>query len=50
MEKTMKKIKIWLPWWSCVKNPPANAGDMGSIPVQEDSTCIRATKPMPHHN
>ena len=29
-----------------VKNPPANAGETGSIP---DPTCRRATKPM-HHN
>lgn len=21
-----------LPWWSVVKNPPSNAGDLGSIP------------------
>ena len=33
------------------KNPPANAGDMGSIQclVQEDSTGHAATKPMHHH-
>ena len=29
-----------------VKNPPANAGDTGSIPGPEDSTCHRATKPV----
>ena len=28
-----------------VVNPPANAGDMGSIPVQEDTTCDGAIKP-----
>ena len=27
------------------KNPPANAGDIGSILAQEDSTCLKATKP-----
>ena len=32
----MKKVKnnkaVALSWWSVVKNLPANAGDMGSIP------------------
>ena len=28
-----------------VKNPPANAGDLGSILALEDSTCGGATKP-----
>ena len=28
------------------KNLPANAGDTGSIPGPEDSTCRRATKPV----
>ena len=32
-----------------VKNPPANAGDAGSIPALEDSTCHRITKPMCHN-
>ena len=31
------------------KNLPANAGDTGSIPGQEDSTCCRATKSMYHN-
>ena len=34
------------------KNPPANAGDMGSVPgpgVQEDSTWCGATKPVLHN-
>ena len=31
------------------RNPPANAGDRGSTLVQEDSTCLGATKPMPHN-
>ena len=33
------------PGHSVVKNPPANAGDMGSIPDSEDPTCLGATKP-----
>ena len=32
-----------------VKNPPADAGDVGSISVQEDPTCLREAKPV-HHN
>ena len=33
-----------------VKNPPCNAGDVGSIPGRGiRSTCRRATKPA-HHN
>ena len=28
-----------------VKNPPASAEDMGSIPGPEDPTCLAATKP-----
>ena len=35
------------PGGTVVKNPPANAGDMGS--VREDPTGRRAAKPM-HHN
>ena len=31
------------------RNPPANAGDRDSILVQEDSTCLGATKPLPHN-
>ena len=34
---------------SVVENLPANAGDMGSIPAQEDSTCHGATKPVCHN-
>ena len=37
------------PSGSGVKNLPANAGDMGLIPIQEDPTCQGAAKPM-HHN
>ena len=32
-----------------VKNPPANAGDVSSIPVQADSSLLRATKPVNHN-
>ena len=41
------KSRIWyqegrdsFPGGSVVKNPPANAGDMGSIPNLEISTCL----------
>ena len=34
-----------LPGGTMVKNPAANVGDMGLILVQEDPTCLRATKP-----
>ena len=30
-----------------VKNPPANAGDVGLIPGREDPTCCVAIKPVP---
>ena len=30
------------------KIPPANAVDMGSIPVQKDTTCLGAAKPPGH--
>ena len=33
-----------------VGNPPANAGDTGLIPGQEDSTGHGTTKPMPHNH
>ena len=36
-----------LPGGLVIKNPPANAGDKGSIPGPEDSTCCRATKTIP---
>ena len=34
------------PGGAVVKNPPANAGDMGSNLVREDPTCHGATKPV----
>ena len=37
------------PGGAVVKNPPANAGDMGQALVREDPTCRGVTKPM-HHN
>ena len=33
------------PGGPVVKNLPANAGDMGSIPGLEDSKCSETTKP-----
>ena len=32
-----------------VKNPPASAEDMGSVPGQKDPMCFRATKPLRHN-
>ena len=37
------------PWWSCVKNPPANAGDMGVIPGPGRFTCHKAAKSVCHN-
>ena len=37
------------PGGTVVKNPPANAGDMGSSPVREDPTCSRTAKPVGHN-
>ena len=49
----MPQLRVHMPDFpggTVVKNPPANAGDMGSIPSPGiDPTCQRATKPM-HHN
>ena len=36
------------PGGSMVKNPPANAGDMGSIPDREDPTCLGAARSVCH--
>ena len=36
------------PGGSVEKNLSASAGDMGSVLVQEASTCLRATKPVHH--
>ena len=43
------RLKQWMRASSVVENLPANAGDMGSIPAQEDSTCHGATKPVCHN-
>ena len=32
LEHLIKKEPLRFPWWSSVKNPPANAGDVGWIP------------------
>lgn len=37
-----------LPWGGVGKNLPANAEDVGSIPVCKDSTCQGATRPVCH--
>ena len=43
----MLRNELWyFPGGAVVKNPPANAGDTGSIPGREDPTCHRATKPV----
>ena len=36
------------PGGAVVKNPPANAGDMGSSPGPGRPTCRGATEPMCH--
>ena len=38
-----------LPGGTVDKNPPANAGDMGSTLVWKDPTCRGATKPVCHN-
>ena len=44
------RCTLWgLPGGWVVKNPPANAGDMGWSPVREDPACCAVTKPG-HHN
>ena len=46
----ISKFCCWdFPGGAVVKNPPANAGNMGSSPVWEGPTCWRATKPMRHN-
>ena len=37
------------PGGPVVKNLPANAEDTGSVLVQEDPTCRRASKPVHHY-
>ena len=40
---------LGFPGGTMVKNLPANAGDMGSSPGQEDPTCRGTNKPMCHN-
>ena len=42
----IRRKKVGFPGGPVDKNPPADAGDMGSIPGLEDSTCLGATKPV----
>ena len=42
----IRRKKVGFPGGTVDKNPPADAGDMGSIPGLEDSTCLGATKPV----
>ena len=37
------------PGGTVVKNPPVNAGDMGSSPGPGNPTCRGATKPVRHN-
>ena len=47
---TVKWGKLELPsWLSALKNPPAHAGDSGSIPDPGRSRLLWATKPVHHH-
>ena len=48
-KKKKKKGEVF-PGGAVVKNPPANAGDMGSSPGREDPTCCGAAKPANHNN
>ena len=49
-DKDAKTIQ-WrdFPGGAVVKNPPANAGDMGLSPGPEDPTCRGATKSTRHN-
>ena len=44
LKTCLKYCLLDVPSGPVVKNPSANAGDMGSIPAWEDSTCLGATK------
>ena len=49
-KKKKKNLQKWgFPGGSVVKKPPANVGHKGSIPVQKDPTCHRATRPECHN-
>ena len=50
LKSLSKKSNIGnFPGGAVVKNLPDNAGDRGSIPCEEDPTCLGAGKPL-HHN
>ena len=46
----LRKKDMNLPGGPMVKNPPANAVDMGPSLFQEDPTCHGATKPLSHNS
>jgi len=56
MQQEKSEQPLWIhsrdfPGGPVVKNPPAIAGDMGLIPVQELRSHVpRVTKPTTHHN
>ena len=47
-KKRQLKYEQDFPGGQVVKNPPANAGDKGSMPGPEESTCCGVAGPMPH--
>ena len=48
-QNTIKSNVPVFPGDSVVKNPPANAGDMGLTPGLGNLKCRGATKPVIHH-
>ena len=49
LKKLRRLSKEWrVPGGPVEKNPPANAGDVGSSLVLGDSTCREASKPLCH--
>ena len=46
--KFQRRTGMDFPGGTVDRNPPANAGHMGSTLVWGDSTCWRATKPVHH--
>ena len=48
-EAVFKSLHWDFPGGAVVKNPPANAGDMGSSPGPKDHTCCGAAKPVRHN-
>ena len=47
---TSTAMTVGPPRGSVVKNPPANAGDTGSLSGSEDPIHFGATKPMCHNH